>query len=168
MGSYTVTFIRLLELLPQAGSWKKKKKVGSSCLSKFKHQALKSSTSSRNLGDLFEAAPTFFLPVLQRWKLPAGILFFGASWNLSRLSAALLAVLLRSWALVVFFLSFWLCAVMLLSTTGGGGRGGRGGGRGGGCLGVLEEVPFGQAERRHSFYQVFRGFFYLFFKDLGI
>ncbi len=91
MGSYTVTFIRLLELLPD------------------------------------------------RLRLPAGLMFFGGSWNLSRFAATLFAVAFRDWAAMVFFLSLWLCAVVVIARV---------------HPNSMRQVPFRAAEKEDRFYHI--------------
>ena len=92
MASYTVTFIRFLELVPN------------------------------------------------RLRLPAGLLFFGGSWNLSRFTATLFAVVLKNWVLMVFFFSFWICAVVQLAQA---------------SPATLRDVPFSAEDQKQRFYHIF-------------
>ncbi len=54
-----------------------------------------------------------------RLRLPAGLLFFGCFWNISRFCSTLMAIVLRDWHLILFFLSLWVAAAVMFAQVGG-------------------------------------------------
>ena len=52
------------------------------------------------------------LPV--KYRVPVALVLFGSSWTMARMAAIVIAWASKDWSLIVFTLSLWVCAMMMV------------------------------------------------------